>query len=449
LAPKRILYILSGNLSTTPRALQSIREACKHYDVNILGINRSSQWKAFDDELVQEHSFNYSALSLGSDKLIVWLVVGFLHKVCIFLYLFFKQSITITAFASTKVHILLWVRLKNERDKYDLIIGHSGSSLYPVWRYAQRHHIPFIFDVEDYHPGEKINKDAKNEKQRREFLLQKLLPDAADVIMGSPLIGERITKLLGKLSHKNSIVINNCFPSDEFEFKKLRVKSQEPGNIRHEPSSSSPHAPDSVFYASHVTPLKVHFVWFSQNISANRGLELMIPELAKLKESVHLHLIGNLYTDFDNQWILPNHEFISTYSPMSQKELNHFICQFDVGLALELGSADENRQICLTNKIWAYLQAGLFILATDTLAQVKFMKEHEKHGIAVKVVETSYSSGTEELRKQSIDSSLKNIVTNIDRIRTEKKDRFEKARAFSWEVESKKLRRLWDSVLSD
>ncbi len=53
---------------------------------------------------------------------------------------------------------------------------------------------------------------------------------------------------------------------------------------------------------------------------------------------------------------------------------------FDIGLAIEDPTADENRNICLTNKIWSYFQAGLYIVATNTLAQQQFMQLFEQHG---------------------------------------------------------------------
>jgi len=42
--------------------------------------------------------------------------------------------------------------------------------------------------------------------------------------------------------------------------------------------------------------------------------------------------------------------------------------EYDIGLATEV-SATLNRDICLTNKIFTYLLAGMPVLATDTSAQ--------------------------------------------------------------------------------
>lgn len=438
--PKRILYILSGNLSTTPRALQSISETLKNCKITIIGVNRNSQWSNLDHLLVQKQHLDYNTVSLGRDYFFIWLFAGLLYKVCAFMYPLFKNSITASAYSSSKVHILLWNRLKKETANYDLIIGHSGSSLFPVWKYAKRHHIPFIFDVEDYHPGEQINFDASNEKHRREFLLQKLLPDAACVTVASPLIGERIKALVGKGNIKNMVVINNCFPADEFEFITSRIKGENLNRNDNEFGLGT-----NIFKSSNFQIDKIHFVWFSQNIAANRGLEFIIPALAKVSDQVHLHLIGNLYPGFNQDWVKPNREFITSYPPMPQKELNRFICQFDVGLAFELPTADENRQICLTNKIWAYMQAGLYILATDTPAQVGFMNEHLGHGLICEIDETERRIGA--TINDPVSEAVVKILNSIETIRMEKKERFERAKEYSWEKENEKLQWMWETIL--
>ena len=430
---KKILYILSGNLSHTPRALKSIKINSEQNYCDIIAINRGEPWGKMDSHLLENLSIKYTTISLKRQKdLKNWLNSKILELISKFLYIINIRSIKSIGFASNRSSILLVTAFYKIKGKYDLIIGHSSGAILPSWVLAKKLQIPYIIDVEDYYPGEQDKIISLNEKSRREFLLKKLLPDALFVTVASPLIGERIKNLVGNQNLKNIAVINNCFPSSEFEFIPQIESSS--------PLSTSFHVlsrPSTSFFPSHL----VHFVWFSQNIAVNRGLELIVPELIKIKNKIHLHLIGNLYNDFNKQWIVPNSEFISTYSPMSQKELNRFICQFDIGLALELSSIDENRNICLTNKIWAYLQSGLFILATNTPAQVEFMNEHERNGIVFDA-STQSQSGTEKINLVSLDEALNYIVNNIDTINKEKKNRFKRAKEFSWEKESHKLKNI-------
>jgi glycosyltransferase involved in cell wall biosynthesis len=409
---KSILYILSGNLSTTPRALQSALTASKLYRVKIIGVNRTNKWLSFDKQLAEQHRLNYETVTINKEKLFIWVISGAILKFFSFISFLFPSSILVASLASSKINFLLWLRLRKEKVHYHFAIGHGATSLYSTWNYSKHHKIPFIFDVEDYHPGEYTNNHP--DKIRVELLMQKLLPQASFLIFSSPLIADKTIELVGKSHVKRWKIINNCFPSNEFIFIQ---------------QTSNPKQQTSL----------VHFVWFSQNIASHRGLEIIIPELAKISTQVHLHLVGNLYEDFNKEWVIPNRHFISTYSPMVQNELNLFICQFDVGLALELNTTDYNRQICLTNKIWSYLQAGLYILASDTPAQVKFIDEQPQCGIIFKQkipIDNEFS----------IQTCLFYILNNIEIIRALKHNRFENAKSFSFENESKILFKIWESL---
>ncbi|HTC00047.1 MAG TPA: hypothetical protein VK705_05145, partial [Ferruginibacter sp.] len=107
------------------------------------------------------------------------------------------------------------------------------------------------------------------------------------------------------------------------------------------------------------------------------------------------------------------------------------LCNYDVGLALEDKEADMNRNICLTNKIWAYFQAGLFILASNTDAQDMFLQEHAKNGINSALSET-------ELAK-----AITTIIANKDEIRHSKQERFQSAMPYNWENECGILINKW------
>jgi hypothetical protein len=99
----------------------------------------------------------------------------------------------------------------------------------------------------------------------------------------------------------------------------------------------------------------------------------------------------------------------------------------DIGLALESKTADFNRDICLTNKILAYAQAGLYIFATDTFGQRDFLNA------------LNYKAG------QIIASDLSTTFSNFDPSLLDfenKMERWEHAISFSWEKEQQKLVKL-------
>ena len=120
---------------------------------------------------------------------------------------------------------------------------------------------------------------------------------------------------------------------------------------------------------------------------------------------------------------------------MPHEKLQKELSKYDVGLAIEDVSADLNRNICLTNKIWSYFQAGLFIMAADTAAQKLFIEEHPLHGICT------------PLAKESLYVLFEKLVNAKESIRSLKKERFGNASLVNWENESRVLIKEWDTII--
>ena len=427
---KKVLYILSGNLSTTPRALQSIKAAKKKYKIEVVFINRGTTWSEIDKSLLEELKGKWKSISIEKETTLKWFILSVFHKLTCKLSNIFKKHITLNALAN-KATLFLYFALLKKKSNFDLVIGHSYGALYPTYCYSKKNSLPFAFDIEDYHPGEKC---SPIEKKRRELLMKKILPKAAYITYASPLIGENSFKLLEKIKQKQErILVNNSFAQSEFRFEESKSE-------------------------------KLQLAWFSQNIAAGRGLELIIPALSKFKNTVRLNLIGNLYPEFKESFLKPYLDFISFAPPLPQKELNLYLCQFDVGLAIELSTADFNRDICLTNKIFAYTQAGLFVLATDTSAQKQFIEEHNEGIVnlyfgstqspAEAMTERSRSLSLAEMTglltaqtTQEMEKAIEKIISNIETIRTNKKKRFEYAKRMAWENEKQKLLDVWNKTM--
>ncbi len=419
---KKILYILSGNLTTTPRAVKSILTFKDEYHCKIVLINRLDQWEKKDEEIIKQHNLNVTTVNLGRNPFLLWFWATLLEKIAQKIYPIFKTKININAYSSNKASILLWYKIKDiKKHNYNLIIGHSYGSLYPTWKAGKKWNIPFIFDVEDYHPGEFIRFDAKNEKQRREFLMQKLLPDTKAITFASPLIEEYTLKLIG--SHPNHHVILNSFPESDF-------KEPTPCSLLPAPCST------------------LKLVWFSQKISFGRGLEQLFEAINQLTthnsllttQNLQLTLIGYLDPEFEKELkkhsSLTSHYSLLIKRPLSQPDLHAELANHDIGLALEFNNTDLNRQLCLTNKIIAYAQAGLYILATDTPAQKQFMEEHNEFGVVC---------------GQTIEDIGKSIIRINEeklRIKESRATRFELGKNLAWENEKEKLVLLWKEVLS-
>ena len=407
---KKILFLLSGNISTTPRAVKAIESAVEFgYSVELWMVNRATKWKALDVSILERFNCKYTYLTIIRNESIgKWLIANVLNVGSRILSAVGLKSTGISALASSKVNCLYRLCVHNlKRSDADLIYGFS-SMTYPAWMSAKLLRVPFAFDMEDYHPWENVyHTNVERERRRREAILKKILPDMSWVSFASPMIQKQTEKLLeaGSSQLKVSFTLNNTFRASDFVL---------------EPSSGE----------------KVRFVWFSQTVSYGRGLELILPYIMKFKDKVELTIIGNMDEHFRQDYLSINLENIHILPAMCQSDLHRRISQYDIGLATEIFSdLEDNRALCLSNKIFTYLLSGLFIFATDTPAQKDFIESHPAHGMVV----------TPDA--QSLESGFQFMIDNISKIRVEKATRFDAARKFSWENEQKYLLREMRKVL--
>lgn len=231
--------------------------------------------------------------------------------------------------------------------KADLYIGHNLGAL-PVAVLASKYHgSRAAFDFEDYHRGE-YKFDDWNRK-RIAWLENKYLPALSYYSCSSPLIAEAVKKDHGSFGGKN-IVLLNCFPL-----------VQQP-LLRQESGSA----------------FRLKLFWFSQTIGENRGLETVMEALNLLNDpEIELTLAGRcdpLMKKYIEQQSVAMASPVHFAGIITPDELPAFASRFDVGIATEKNEP-ENRNLCLTNKIFTYLLAGNAILASDTTAQEIFFGE--------------------------------------------------------------------------
>lgn len=406
--PHRVLLLLSGNISTTPRA-QKVIDYLEKYDgrIDLIMFNRGTYWQELDQSYLSRHQLGYQYLPFSKkDGYACWLTSTAIN---IFSQKLGFQQGSSAAVASSKINAVFLLKSNFLRlNDYDAVFGFS-SMLWPAYKISKRFGIPFAFDMEDYHPLENIyHRNKQREIKRREQMLIDLLPKAAFVTYASPLIKQRAERLLlnNEQTVNHSAVINNTFNASDFRFAEC-------------------------------TNPKVQFVWFSQTVSFERGLEQILPALKAHQSNVHLTIIGNMDIKFYDSVLLPYRDVITVKPAMPQNELHAELCKYDIGLAIEQSSQTHdngNRELCLTNKIFSYLLGGLYIMATDTAAQCEFITSHSSHGILS-------GQTAEEMQK-----AVGWIVNNIATIRTAKKQRFETASKFGWETEQNKLTNLMASL---
>lgn len=403
---KKVLFITSTNLACNPRCLKEIRLLHADPDVEVeLVAFELHNWttnkeKEILEDLPRLHHTHLETTSKGG---LAWLIASVLEKASLRIRSIFPKSNFWAAMAVSKRSWLLWQFLKRSSISADLVIAHNPPAFFPAWKWSKKQHIPFALDVEDYHPGEA---NGKAVQQAVTHLMQHLIPLSAYNSYAAPLIQTHTEKLFSTpLDSSRNLTIVNSFAGAEFV---------------------SPIPEESM-------PEKLQFIWFSQFVDFGRGLEKILPVLDEFADQLELTLIGSMRSPFHEKE-LANRKYIRSCDAMTQVELHNSLSNYDVGLALEDGHADVNRNLCLTNKIWSYLQAGLYILASDTAAQVQFQSTYPKH---VQIC---------SLEAISLKQAVEQLVQQKGMLRKHRQERFASAQSVAWEETAKPLQSQWQKI---
>jgi glycosyltransferase involved in cell wall biosynthesis len=209
----------------------------------------------------------------------------------------------------------------------DLVYGCTGMGMAVAAEAARRLRVPWAVDLEDFHSGEG-GLDELAERIERD-----VLPGAAFATAGSAAIAAAYADKYGI----SPVPIDNVFPLSE---KRLQ--------------------PVAIFLGG------LRCYWFSQTIGPGRGLETAVAALAQVP-GAELHLLGrpagNYLEELSGRGVPVIH-----HPPAPPDQMVARCRDFDVGLAVE-ELQPRNRALCLTNKAFAYLAAGLPIAFTDTPGQ--------------------------------------------------------------------------------
>lgn len=234
----------------------------------------------------------------------------------------------------------------------DLYIAHNLGALPATVLAAKANHAKCGFDAEDFHRQEATNDENSRDFKLKKIIEDKYLPTVDYLTASSPMISQIYKKLYPAIYPKT---ILNVFPAE-----------------------SVPKSP--------IQDNKLKLFWFSQTIGLNRGLEIVIAAMGLLKDfSIELHLLGahdentiQTFTEIAAKENVNSYQ-IQFYKPIAPNDIFAFAAQFDIGLATEI-SIPRNRDICLTNKIFTYIQSELAIIASATSAQQDLLKSYPNMG---------------------------------------------------------------------
>jgi len=227
----------------------------------------------------------------------------------------------------------------------DLYIGHYLPGLYAAWKAARRHGVAFGFDAEDSHVDELPDApEHRGRRAARESLERALLAGCSHLTAASPLIADAYERRYGK----RPATVLNVFPL-----------SEAPADLVSTPYQKG-EGPPTLY-------------WFSQTIGPGRGLEAVVAAMGRMRVSAVLHLLGIPADGYRQR--LEAHAAdsgvrgrIIWHAPAAPGEMVRRAAGFDLGLALEL-TEPVNRALCLTNKVFTYLLAGVPVVLSRTPAQ--------------------------------------------------------------------------------
>lgn len=390
----KITLITSSHLSSNPRLVKEAKALLfAGYELNILCGQNLAELSKFDNEIFDElseakiHVINYQKdilkglyLRIKSAVRLKLTNIGFLK------YKWIEQS-----------RMLPEMKFALKLLKTDLYIAHTLAALPAAAWAAEYHNGKYAFDAEDFHSGE------TNDISKQQLIISfenEFLENCSYISTASPLSSELYRKRYPKLC---VITLNNVFPFHNISTDTI-----------------------SVF-----KPIKL--VWFSQTIGLNRGLQEFIQALSSLKSnSFELHLRGSAREEVKSTLLqCATEEWKSKiffYPQCSSVYLEEWLKQFDIGLALE-HAGDLNKQVCISNKIFQYISAGLAIIATNTDGQKWVLNQAPNIGIIVK--------------QDNMEPAMERLaywLQNQEQLKATKENSIKAAQTiFNWDLEKNKL----------
>lgn len=346
---KRICLVSPGHFASNPRLVKEANALHAHgFQVRVVAGDYMTAIRPLDKTILSEAPWSWEQVGLGSrpsyvgrklrQKLAQMVAsTGWIPNLSLASWAHSTMSDRLAAAAAS--------------EPADLYIAHNLAALPAAAQAAQKHHAKLGFDAEDFHTGElEATPENKTEIAVRDRIERTLLPRCQHLTAASPGIAAAYAGRYGVSMES----ILNVFPLSEApEFP----GRQEGERIGSEPS----------------------LYWFSQTIGFGRGIEPIISAMGQMQTPVHLHLRGIPLGNYAETLMQLAQEVgvsdrLHFLPPAPPSEMVRLAACHDLGLCLEL-TQPLNRAICLTNKIFTYLLAGLPVLMSKTPAQEEFYQQ--------------------------------------------------------------------------
>jgi hypothetical protein len=393
---KKVCLITPGHISTNPRLVKEAESLSQAgFRVHIVFTQYVAGQVKYDTGILTANpEWTYDVLN--------WTGTSFLSKLN---RLLSKLS---TVVAKNECNMLnrnfVWQVKKAALFTADIYIAHNLGALPVAVQAAKKNNALTGFDAEDFHRNEVTDDTSSTDVKLKIAIEDKYIPQLNHFTAASPLIAARYKSLY----QVDCISILNVFPKA------------------------------ATYQANEDTMQPLQLFWFSQTIGPNRGIELIIKAINLTGIKMQLHLLGNEVAGYRQVLLALADPFfcdIVFYDTVAPDNVFELAKTFDIGLAAE-PHVPLNRNICLTNKLFTYIQCGLAVAASNTLAQVDFFENYSVPG-------KLYANETD------LSDILTSYHYNREALKKARQDSYEIGRhELNWEIESVKFISLIKLTLS-
>ncbi|MDO8541018.1 MAG: hypothetical protein Q7S40_11325 [Opitutaceae bacterium] len=343
-----VCIITPGNVSSAPRVIKEADAlVAAGHRVHVVAGRNFAPAIPFDEQVIARSRWEYTAVAVSSGARLITRMTRLAARARMA-----RMQSPPPEVAARAVHAPFGpLASAAARLGADYFVGHGLGGMSAAASAADTCRKSFGIDLEDFHDAETeaATRDPI-ERKARHALQRALLPRARHLTAAAPLIAQEYEK---RYDVRPTVVLN-VFP-------------------RHEAPATPPTRP--AFSAAN--PARLY--WFSQTIGPGRGLEAVVAIIARMRTPVELQLRGFADSSYvatmqSRARAMGLARPVAELPPAPASEMVRLAAAADLGLSVE-ESMPLNRDLCLTNKVFAYLLAGIPQLLSRTSAQVAVAPE--------------------------------------------------------------------------
>ena len=341
-AGRRVLVVMPGQLSTTPRMVKAADSlAAAGYKVRVVSAGFMDWAREADRRLAATRPWQWSPVEYSREHApATYAMTGARRHVA-------RAIAQLTGpeaapwWACTRAVTRAFDELVSRALESDLDFVYSGSfgGIALAEEIGRRRNVPFAVDLEDLHTAESIAPDHVLHHALAKRVLARVLPRASFATTGSECMAERYRSQFGV----RPAVVHNVF----------RLPAQVP-----------------VLDRNNDGPLRLY--WFSQTVAHGRGIEDMVAAAAAAGVPAEITVRGlaspNVAGAIQRLAAAVPNVTLHLEPPADPDRMIELCAAHDVGFASEHEPV-ENKQVCLSNKVFTYLLAALPIAMNETAAQ--------------------------------------------------------------------------------